>query len=169
MGCTGNDAEVGVPSTVSVTDDPTTDCPISGAKEILYVLNSVGHPSFTDAVAGCLTTPVKRAEESCHQPLLEQNKFSLIFELVSDSFEKKSLLLNWVNPTESDGDEEERQLMEYVPLAQWDPNGGLVLMAEEDDPVDISLEDDLEPSAWVSKKVKGFGKWVGFPIDSCER
>ena len=59
--------------------------------------------------------------------------------------------------------------MEYVPLAQWDPNRGLVLMAEEDDPVDIAVEDDLEPSAWVSKKVKGFGKWVGFLIDSCER
>ena len=37
--------------------------------------------------------------------------------------------------------------MEYVPLAQWDPNGGLVLMIEEVDPVDISVEDDLEPSA----------------------
>ena len=42
-------------------------------------------------------------------------------------------------------------------------------MTEEVDPVDISVEDDLEPSTWVSKKVKGFGKWVGFPIDSCER
>ena len=59
--------------------------------------------------------------------------------------------------------------MEYVPLAQWDPNGGLVLMTEEDDPVDISVEDDLEPSALISKKVKGFGKWVGFPIDSYEK
>ena len=89
--------------------------------------------------------------------------------MVSDSFDEETLVLNWVNPTESDRDEEERQLMEYVPLAQWDPNGGLVLMNEEVDPVDISVEDDLEPSAWVSKKVKGFGKWVGFPIDSCER
>ena len=59
--------------------------------------------------------------------------------------------------------------MEFVPLAQWDPNEGLVLMTEEDDLVDISVEDDLEPLAWVSKKVKGFGKWVGFPIDSYER
>ena len=106
---------------------------------------------------------------SCHLPLLEQNKFSLVSELVSDSFKEESPLLNWVNPTESDRDEEERQLMEYVPLAQWDPNGSLVLMTEEDDPVDISMEDDLELSAWVSKKVKGFSKWVGFPIDSYER
>ena len=89
--------------------------------------------------------------------------------MVLDSFEEETLLLNWVNPTESDKDEEERQLMEYVPLAQWDPNGGLVLMTEEVDPIDISVVNDLEPSAWVSKKVKGFNKWVGFPIDSCER
>ena len=27
----------------------------------------------------------------------------------------------------------------------------------------------MEPSIWVSKMVKGFSKWVGFPIDSCER
>ena len=169
MGCTGSGAEVGVPSTVLVGDDPVTDCPISGAVEISSISNSVAHPCFTNAVAECSTTPVKRAEVSCHQPLLEQNKFSPISGLVSDSFEEESLLLNWINPTESDRDEEEQQLMEYVPLAQWDPNGGLVLMAEEDDPVDISVEDDLEPSAWVSKKVKGFGKWVGFLIDSCER
>ena len=56
-------------------------------------------------------------------------------------------VLNWVNPKGSNKDEEDRQLMEYVPLAQWDPNGGLVLMTEEDDPADISMEDDLEPSA----------------------
>ena len=51
--------------------------------------------------------------------------------MVSDSFEEETLLLNWVNPTELDRDEEEQQLMEHVPLAQWDPNGGLVLMTEE--------------------------------------
>ncbi|XP_030965029.1 uncharacterized protein LOC115986306 [Quercus lobata] len=112
---------------------------------------------------------MERAEVSCNQPLLDRNHFSPISELVSDSFEEEMLLLNWVNPTGSYKDEEDWQLMEYVPLAQWDPNGGLVLMTEEDDPVDISVEDDLQPSAWVSKKVKGLGKWVGFPIDSCER
>ena len=127
------------------------------------------HPRFTVAMVECSTTPVKRAEVSCHQPLLEQNRFSPISEIVSGSFDEETLVLNWVNPTESDRDEEGLQLMEYVPLAQWDPNGGLALMTEEVVPVDISVEDDLEPSAWVSKKVKGFGKWVGFPIDSCER
>ena len=162
MGCTGSGAVVGAPSTILVAGNPATGCPISGAVESL-------HGSSSGAMAECSTTPEKRAEESCHQPLLEQNRFSPISEMVSDSLEEETLLLNWVNHTESVREEEEQQLMEYVPLAQWDPNGGLVLMTEEVDPVDISVEDDLEPSAWVSKKVKGFGKWVGFPIDSCER
>lgn len=42
-------------------------------------------------------------------------------------------------------------------------------MTEEGDPNDISMGDDLEPSVWVSKMIKGFFKFVGFPIDSCER
>nr|POF27376.1 hypothetical protein CFP56_14493 [Quercus suber] len=83
----GSDAEVGVPCTVSFADDSVTDCPISGAVEVSCVSNSDGHPSFTDTVnssnAGCSTTPVKIAEVSCHQSLLEQNWFSLISELVS--------------------------------------------------------------------------------------
>ena len=173
MGYLGSDAEVGVPSTISVADDPAMDYPISGVVEVSCVSNFDGQPSFIDTVdfsnVGCSTTLVKIAKVSCHQSLLEQNRFSLISELVSDSFKEETLLLNWVNPTRSDKDKEDQQLMEFVPLAQWDPNRGLVLLTEEDDLVNISVEDDLEPSAWVSKKVKGFGKWVGFPIDSCER
>ena len=136
MGCTGSGA-----------DDPVTECPINGAVEVSCLSNSVDHPSFTDIVVGCSTTLVKRAEVLCHQSLLEQNRFSPIFELASDYFEEEKPLLNWVNPTGSDTDEEDWQLMDYVPLAQWDPNGGLVLMTEEDDPVAISVEDELEPSA----------------------
>ncbi|KAK9997824.1 hypothetical protein SO802_017427 [Lithocarpus litseifolius] len=117
MGCTGSGAEVGVPSTISVADDPVMDCQISGAVEVSCVSNSDGHFSFTDSMVGCSTTIVKRAEVSCHQPLLEQNRFSPMSELGSDSFEKETLLLNWVNPTGSDKDEEDRQLSEYVPLA----------------------------------------------------
>ena len=169
MGCSGSGAEVGATSGVSVAGDPVMGGPISGAVEVSLVLSSGDHPRFTEAVSECLTIPEKRTEVSCHQPLLEHNRFSPISEMVSDSFDEETLVLNWVNPTESDRDEEELQLMEYVPLAQCDPNGGLALMTEEVVPVDISVEDDLEPSAWVSKKVKGFGKSVGFPIDSCER
>ena len=56
-----------------------------------------------------------------------------------------------------------------MPLAQLDPNGGLDLVTEEGDPDDISMGDDLEPLVWVSKMIKGFVKFVGFPFDSCER
>ncbi|KAK7828851.1 hypothetical protein CFP56_029888 [Quercus suber] len=169
MGCSSSGAEVGATSVVSGAGDPTMGCPISGAVVVSPVSSSGDHPRLTNVVAESPTVPVKRAEVSCHQPLLEQNRFSPISEMASNSFDEETRLLNWVNPMESDRDEEERQLMEFEPLAQWDPNGGLVLMTEEVDPVDISVEDNLEPSAWVSKKVKGFGKWVGFPIDSCER
>ena len=158
MGCTGSGA-----------DNPAKESPISGAVEVSCLANSVDHPNFTDIAVGCSTALVKRAEVLSHQSLLEQNRFSPISELASDSFEEEKLLLNWVKPTGSDTDEEDRHLMNFVPLAHWDPNGGLVLMTEEDDPVAISVEDELEPSAWVSKKIKGFGKWVGFPIDSCEK
>ena len=56
-----------------------------------------------------------------------------------------------------------------MPLAQLDPNGGLDLVTEEGDPDDISMGDELEPLVWVSKMIKGFVKFVGFPFDSCER
>ena len=121
MGYPGSDAEVGVPSTVSVAVDLATNCLINGAVKVSYVSNSDGHPNFIDTMdssnAWCLTMPVKFAEVSCHQPLLEQNRLSPISELVSDFFEEETLLLNWVNPTRSDKDEEDWQLMEYVPLA----------------------------------------------------
>ena len=31
------------------------------------------------------------------------------------------------------------------------------------------MEDDLEPSVWVNRMIKGFGKSMGFPVDSCEK
>ena len=101
--------------------------------------------------------------------MLEHNRFSPFSELVSDSVKDDILLLNWVNPTGFVRAEEDWSALDFAPLAQWDPNGGLDLMTEEEDPNDISVEDDLEPSVWVSKMVKGFGKSVGFSINSCER
>ena len=153
MGCSSSGIGVGATFVVLVAGDLMMGGLTSGLVEVSHVSSSGNHPNFADVVAKSLTIPVKRAKVSCHQPLLDQNRFSPISEKVSDSFDEETMLLNWVNPTESDRDEEERQLMEYVPLAQWDPNGGLVLMTEEVDPVDTSVEDDLEPSAWVSKKV----------------
>ena len=152
-GCSSSGVGVGATFVVLVAGDLMMGGLTSGPVEVSHVSSSGNHPNFADVVAKSLTIPVKRAEVSCHQPLPEQNRFSPISEKVSDSFDEETMLLNWVNPTESDRDEEERQLMEYVPLAQWDPNGGLVLMTKEVDPVDTSVEDDLEPSAWVSKKV----------------
>nr|POF10255.1 hypothetical protein CFP56_49590 [Quercus suber] len=168
-GCSSSGADVGATSVVSVASNSAMRCPISRVTEVLHGSSFGDHPRFSDTVAESTKVPVERAEVCCHQPLLEQNRFSPNSEMVSVSFDKETLLLNWENLIKLDRDEEEWQLMEYVPLAQWDPNGGLVLMNEEVDLVDISVEGDLEPSAWVSKKVKGFDKWVGFPIDSCER
>lgn len=74
-----------------------------------------------------------------------------------------------LSPTGSVRVEEDWSALDFAPLAQWDPNEGLDLMTEEEDLGDISIEDDLEPSVWVSKMVKGFGKFVDFSIDSCER
>ena len=79
--------------------------------EALCVSNSNGQPSFINTVdsskAGCSTTPIKIAEVSCHQSLLEQNCFSPISELVLGSFEEETLLLNWVIPMRSDKDEKD--------------------------------------------------------------
>ncbi|KAK9997579.1 hypothetical protein SO802_022265 [Lithocarpus litseifolius] len=150
MGYPGSGAEVGVPSTASVADDQVTDCPISG---VVGVLTSDGLPSFTVTVnpadEECSTLRVESAEVSCHQPLLVKNRFAPFSELVSDSSADEMLMLNWVHPTGSDKDEEDRQLMAHVPLAQWDPNGGLLLLTEDGDPIDISVEEDVEPSAWM--------------------
>ena len=60
---------------------------------------------------------------------------------------------------------EDYNLMDVTPLALWDPNG-----ATKDCETDGSfLEDELEPSEWVSTMIKGFGSFVGFPIACCER
>jgi len=98
MGYPGSSAEVGVPSTVSVADDPVMDFPISGVVEVSCILNSDDQPSFIDTVdsskAGCSTD----ASEDCQGVLplvfIEQNHFSPISELVLDSFEEETLLLN---------------------------------------------------------------------------
>ena len=74
MGCIGSSAVVGAPSIVLVAGDPATGCPINGAVEVSHGSSSGYHSRFTDAVAKCSTTPVKKAEVSCHQPLLEQNR-----------------------------------------------------------------------------------------------
>nr|POE91495.1 hypothetical protein CFP56_14605 [Quercus suber] len=93
-GCSSSGAEVGATSVVSGAGDPTMGCPISGAVVVSPVSSSGDHPRLTDAVAESPTVPVKRAEVSRHQPLLEQNRFSPISEMASDSFDEETRLLN---------------------------------------------------------------------------
>ena len=44
----------------------------------------------------------------------------------------------------------------------------MVLFAEECATDDGFPKEFLEPSVWVKRMIKGFGKYVGFPIDSSE-
>ena len=60
-------------------------------------------------------------------------------------------------------------LMDVTPLALWDPNGGLNLATKDCKTYGSFLEDELEPSEWVSMMIKGFGSFVGFPIACCDR
>ena len=66
-------------------------------------------------------------------------------------------------------DEDVGNALDCVPLAKWDPQGGMELVSEEAALDDFLEGEDLEPSVWVKRKIKGFGKFVGFPIDSCEQ
>lgn len=59
--------------------------------------------------------------------------------------------------------------MECAPLAWWDPNEALVFATEECETDDGIPEDGLEPSKWVRRMIKCFGKYVGFLIASYER
>lgn len=79
-------------------------------------------------------------------------------------------MLNWDDSKGSGKAENDRNSLDYVPLAQWDhlgsrfsDRGGCTV------PDDTFVGDDLEPSVWVKRMVIGFGKFVGFPMDSSER
>ena len=47
----------------------------------------------------------------------------------------------------------------------WAPNGGLNLVTEEGETDGFFSEDELEPSEWMRTMIKGFGTFMGFPID----
>lgn len=53
-------------------------------------------------------------------------------------------------------------------MARWVPNESLELATVEGELDGGLLEDDLEPSEWVRMMMKGFGKFVGFPIAKFE-
>ena len=64
-------------------------------------------------------------------------------------------MLDWVNPTRSGKDEEGRDALDCIPLAKWDPHGGLEIVSE-DALDDFLVGEDLEPSVWVKRKIKSF-------------
>jgi len=69
----------------------------------------------------------------------------------------------------SDKGGEAFNFVDIAPLALWDPNGVLDLVTLEDESDGSSMEEELEPSEWVRRMIKGFGTFVGFPIACCER
>ena len=58
-------------------------------------------------------------------------------------------------------DEDVGNALDCVPLAKWDPQGGMELVSEEAALDDFLEVEDLEPLVWVMRKIKGFGKFVG--------
>ncbi|KAL0007922.1 hypothetical protein SO802_009424 [Lithocarpus litseifolius] len=164
VACKSSGAEVGcLDDTVLVVDNPAEDFPNSGA-----VLNSDGQSVNAEPFVSPSLSVFDFSEMIHHQKLLGNNCFSPLSELGFDSKEDELLLLDWVNPTESGKDEGGRNALDCVPLAKWDPHGGLEIVSEATLD-DFLVGEDMEPSVWVKRKIKGFSKFVGFPIDSCEQ
>ena len=164
-------------SAVIVTDCPTVDCLLSRDipnPDRLFDRMPDSLSDFTEPIATptMVSQPLSSYEFSDmnrNHKLLVQNRFSPLYELGSDSKGDDMLMLNWDNSTSSGKDEDDRNVLDIVPLSKWAPCGGLDLVTEERAVDDFLVEDFLEPLVWVKRMVKGFGKFVGFPIDSCER
>ena len=92
-----------------------------------------------------------------------------IFEVSRGLIDFKVPKLNWDDFLPSDKGEEAVNLEVITPLALWDPNGFHDLVFVEDSSNGCSEEEVLEPSEWVRRMIGGFGAFVGFLIDCCER
>ena len=101
--------------------------------------------------------------------LLGYNHFSPLSKMGLDINESVTPKLIWDVSLASGKGGEDYNLMDVTPLALWDPNGGLNLATKDCETDGSFLEDELEPSEWVSTMIKGFGSFVGFPIACCER
>ena len=159
-----SEAEVGcLGDTVIVAGSVAEDFLNFGA-----VLNYDGQSVNAESDASPSLSVFELSDMICHHKLLGKNFFSPISELGFDSKDDEILLLDWVNPKGSGKDEESGNALDCVPLAKWDPHGGLDIVSKAalDD---FLVGEDLEPSVWVKRKIKGFSKYVGFPIDSCEQ
>ena len=164
VGHKSSEAEVGcLGDTVIVAGSVAEDFPNSGA-----VLNYDGQSVNAESDASPSLSVFELSDMIRHHKLLGKNFFSPISELGFDSKDDEILLLDWVNPKGSGKDEESGNALDCVPLAKWDPHGGLDIVSKAalDD---FLVGEDLEPLVWVKRKIKGFSKYVGFPIDSCEQ
>ncbi|KAF3944737.1 hypothetical protein CMV_028821 [Castanea mollissima] len=165
FGCMGN--------TAIVADGPVVDCLFSGDVPNPDGLSD-GQSDFAEPATSpkMVSQPLLGYEFSNmnrNHKLLVQNCFSPLYELGSNSKEDDMLMSDWDNSTGLGKDEDDRNVLDFVPLAEWAPYRGLDMVTEERAMDDFLMEDNLEPSVWVKRMVKGFGKFVGFPIDSCER
>ena len=164
VGHKSSEAEVGcLGDTVIVAGSVAEDFPNSGA-----VLNYDGQSINAESDASPSLSVFELSDMIRHHKLLGKKFFSPISELGFDSKDDEILLLDWVNPKGSGKDEESGNALDCVPLAKWDPHGGLDIVSKAalDD---FLVGEDLEPLVWVKRKIKGFSKYVGFPIDSCEQ
>nr|POF25604.1 hypothetical protein CFP56_28102 [Quercus suber] len=129
-----------VGDTVIVADSPAEDFPNSSV-----VQNSDGQSVNTDSDASPSLSVFEFSNMVRHHKLLGKNGFYPLSELGFDSKEEEILLLDWVNPKGSSQDEESRNALDCVPLAKWDPHGGLDIVSEAvlDD---FLVGEDLEPS-----------------------
>nr|POE60891.1 methylthioribose-1-phosphate isomerase [Quercus suber] len=130
----------GVGDTVTVTVSPAEDFPNSGDAQ-----NSIGQSVNADSDASPSLSVFESYVMARHHKLLGKNDFYPLPELGFDSKEEEVLLLDWVNPKGSSQDEESRNTLDCVPLAKWDPHGGLDIVSEAvlDD---FFVGEDLEPS-----------------------
>ena len=161
VGCMG--------STVFVVDGPMEDFPYFEAIPNSDRQSDSAKPDVSLKLVSLPLLVFEFSDMICHHKLFGKNLFSPLSELGSNSKEDDMLLLDWVNYMGSSKNKDGRNALDVVPLAKWDPYGGLELVSGEATPDDFFVEDDLEPSVWVNRMIKVFGKFVGFPIDSCEK
>ena len=97
--------------------------------------------------------------------MLGPNKFSLLSDMGFDMNEIAVPRLIWDDSFSSNKGDEAFYSLDVAPLALWAPNGGLNLVTEEGEIDRFLSEDELEPSEWMRTMIKGFGTFMGFPID----
>ena len=133
VGHKSSGAEVGcLGDTVIVAGSAADNFPNSSA-----VLNSDGQSVNAESDASPFLSVFEFSDMIHHHKLLGKNCFSPLSQLGFDSKDDKILLLDWVKPKGLGKDEESDNALDYVPLAKWDPHGGLEIVS------DAALDDFL--------------------------